>query len=91
MGPDAIPFWEVLDLPAKLRDPVVGGTDTATCMNTATRLVEAGWFAAHGLDEQVDRAALSFHGHRTPRGCPVRRGTLVAARRVIRRHPPWSV
>jgi hypothetical protein len=66
MGPDAIPFWEVLDLPAELRDPVVGGTDTATCMNTTTRLVEIGWFAAHGLDEQVDRAALSFHGYRTP-------------------------
>jgi hypothetical protein len=66
MGPDAIPFWEVLDLPAELRGPVVGGTDTATCMNTTTRLVEIGWFAAHGLDEQVDRAALSFHGYRTP-------------------------
>jgi hypothetical protein len=25
------------------------------------------------------------------RGCPGRRGTSVAARRVIRRHPPWSV
>jgi predicted ATPase len=24
-------------------------------------------------------------------GCPDRRGTSVAARRVIRRHPPWSV
>ena len=24
-------------------------------------------------------------------GCPARRGTWVAARRVIRRHPPWSV
>jgi hypothetical protein len=24
-------------------------------------------------------------------GCPDRRGTLVAARRVIRRHPPWLV
>jgi hypothetical protein len=25
------------------------------------------------------------------RGCPASRGTSVAARRVIRRHPPWSV
>jgi len=25
------------------------------------------------------------------RGCPARRGTWVAAGRVIRRHPPWSV
>jgi hypothetical protein len=25
------------------------------------------------------------------RGCPAHRGTSVAARRVIRRHPPWSV
>jgi len=65
MGPDAIPFWEVLDLPAALRHPVTGETDTATCMTTTTRLVEVGWFAVHGLDEQVDRAALSFHGHRT--------------------------
>jgi hypothetical protein len=65
MGPDALPFWEVLDLPPELRQPATGETDTAICMDTTTRLVEAGWFAAHGLDEQVDRAALSFHGHRT--------------------------
>jgi hypothetical protein len=65
MGPGVIPFWEVLDLPAELRDPVPGESDTAVCMDTATRLVEAGWFAAHGLDEHVDRAALSFHGYRT--------------------------
>jgi hypothetical protein len=65
MGPDVIPFWEVLDLPAELSDPVPGETDTAVCMDTTTRLVGAGWFAAHGLDEHVDRAALSFHGYRT--------------------------
>ncbi len=64
-GPDTMPFWEVLDLPRRLSGAVIQETDTATCLATTTRLVEAGWFAAHGLDEQVDRAALSFHGYRT--------------------------
>ena len=64
-GPDAVPFWEVLDLPREFREPVIQETNTATCLDTTTGLVEAGWFTAHDLDEQVDRAALSFHGYRT--------------------------
>jgi hypothetical protein len=44
------------------------------------------WYATDLAAGQERQDTMELRG-----GCPAHRGTSVAARRVIRRHPPWSV
>ena len=64
--------------------------EVASAVALALQANAPGWWHHYGdVLPQWFRAYVDLES--AAGGCPARRGTWVAARRVIRRHPPWSV
>lgn len=61
---DAVPFWDVLEMPANFTPPGRTGKVGDT-MEAAHQLLELDFFEQHGLDRIIDQCALARYGVRS--------------------------